>query len=73
MKRFQLTVDANFEAEDLDDAFLLIAAHFLNLARGTIGDSSMFDVGSKLFLQPYETQPQANEASGQEPAARREE
>lgn len=68
MKRFQLNVNANFEAEDLDDAFLLIAAHFLDLARG--GDTSQFDIGSELHIGPYETKPQTNEASGQEPETR---
>jgi hypothetical protein len=42
--KFRAKIDTTFEAEDIDDAFWVLALHFLELARS--GHSQLEHVGS---------------------------
>lgn len=50
---FRLSADCAFPAEDIDDAFLLLARHFLTVALGE--NSSLLDLGD-ISIRPVEAQ-----------------
>lgn len=45
MKDFRIKADAVFEAEDIDDAFLVLAMHFLDLYRNSVDAKTIFEQG----------------------------
>ena len=49
MRRFQIT--GRFDAEDIDDAFARLAAHFTVLATG---GETVFGPGFEMTIQPVE-------------------
>jgi hypothetical protein len=53
--RFHLKADAYFEADDIDNAFLLIARHYLNLSIGE-GPTLELEPPSSIELRRMEEQ-----------------
>lgn len=47
---FNLNANCNFEAEDLDDAFIKLALHFLKITYSE--DSKLFDANSRITINP---------------------
>jgi len=52
MIKFKLVADAEFYAEDIDDAFLILARHWLNTALGEDDDQTI-TLGS-ISIHPVE-------------------
>lgn len=51
---FRLTADCTFAAEDIDDALLVLAAHFISIVRTGDMPDPMDMTGGQIKVEPFD-------------------